>query len=61
MDPATLAAMLSPEDHADLDAGLLTSDELAAYARSVVGRWRDGWILDDERELANTWLREASE
>lgn len=52
LDPATLAALLSPEDRADLDAGLLTAAELTAYAESVAARWRDGWVLDDERELA---------
>lgn len=50
--PDTLVALLSPEDHADLDAGLLTSDELAAYARSVSARWARGHVLADEAELA---------
>lgn len=52
LDPATLVAMLSAEDYADLDADLLTAEELTAYAKSVSGRWASGWVLPDERELA---------
>ena len=51
MQPDTLVALLSPEDHADLDAGLLTPGELAAYARSVSARWTRGYVLADEAEL----------
>ena len=51
LHPETLVALLSDDDRADLDAGLLTSDELAAYARSVSARWARGYVLADEAEL----------
>ncbi|WP_155988205.1 MULTISPECIES: hypothetical protein [unclassified Thioalkalivibrio] len=51
IDPAILWSLLSPEDHMDLAAGLLTFEELLAYARSVVSRWKAGALLPDEKRL----------
>lgn len=61
LDPATVEALLSPEDRADLDAGLLTADELRAYAQSVSDRWARGWVLPDEHDIAEAWLRQETE
>lgn len=56
MQPETLAALLSPEDHMDIAVGTLECEELAAFARSVVGRWKAGAILPDERVLYRQFI-----
>ncbi|WP_156824697.1 hypothetical protein [Thioalkalivibrio sp. ALJ15] len=58
MDPAILAALLSPEDHRDRAAGTLEYEELAAFARSVVGRWKTDAVLPDERRLYRHFMSE---
>ncbi|WP_231369376.1 hypothetical protein [Thioalkalivibrio sp. AKL19] len=54
LHPDTLAALLSDEDRADLDAGALSRAELVAFARSVAARWARGYVLPDEVELVTT-------
>ncbi|WP_018878952.1 hypothetical protein [Thioalkalivibrio sp. ALE9] len=48
--PDLLEALLSPDDRQDLEAGLMTLEELRAYAWSVDRRWLKGAILHDEIE-----------
>ncbi|MGM0553281.1 MAG: hypothetical protein ACQETK_05690 [Pseudomonadota bacterium] len=54
----TLEALLSPEDREDLAAGMLKSEELGAYASRVVGRWKAGAVLPDERRLYWEYLND---
>lgn len=58
LDPGTLATLLSSDDCNDLAAGTLKSEELKAYARSIVGRWKAGVVLPDERRLNQEYLND---